>query len=283
MRTTSSTSAAAPSSSPSSSSSSSSDKNNNHKAFRRSVLPHESLAGICIQYNISMQELKSVNNGFVNENTAHAKGWVMIPHFDRDGKRIISDASAGTSGGKGSSDAIDKLRRHYELPGTPEKDEALETNEVEEREGRDVEVIDTIRYEYKPAEKKGVSETKTRKKEREENVDDNRNSNSNTSVSHQHGREVKNDACGPSSMFVRDKPLFTPHKEKPAAAADAITMEGTGIRAAMKYKTKTFFSKLKSKALHLTADLREEQRAGSPNFRESLNDIRGPPPKGKGD
>ena len=279
MRTTSSTSA--PSSS--SSSSSSFDKNNNHKAFRRSVLPHESLAGICIQYNISMQELKSVNNGFVNENTAHAKGWVMIPHFDRDGKRIISDASAGTSGGKGSSDAIDKLRRHYELPGTPEKDDALETNEVEEGEGKDVEVIDTIRYEYKPAEKKGVSETKTRKKEREENVDDNRNSNSNTSVSHQHGRVAKNDACGPSSMFARDKPLFTPHKEKPAAAADAITMEGTGIRAAMKYKTKTFFSKLKSKALHLTADLREEQRAGSPNFRESLNDIRGPPPKGKGD
>ena len=88
---------------------------------------------------------------------------------------------------------------------------------------------------------------------------------------------------GPSSMFARDKPLFTPHKEKPAAAAEAITMEGTGIRAAMKYKSKTLFSKLKSKALHLTADLREEKRADSPNFRESLNDIRGPPPKGKGD
>ena len=42
-------------------------------------------------------------------------------------------------------------------------------------------------------------------------------------------------------MFARDKPLFTPHKEKPAAAADAITMEGVGIRAAMKYKSKTFF------------------------------------------
>jgi hypothetical protein len=144
-------------------------------------------------------------------------------------------------------------------------------------------VIDTIRYEYKPAEKKGEygkSETKTRKKEREKENDVNSNSND-ASQKSQHATVAN--GYGPSSMFARDKPLFTPHKEKPAAAAEAITMEGTGIRAAMKYKSKTLFSKLKSKALHLTADLREEKRADSPNFRESLNDIRGPPPKGKGD
>jgi len=178
---------------------------------------------------------------------------------------------------------MDKLRKHYELPGTPGKD-TDEKEKEEEEEEKNIEVIDTIRFEYEPAEKKGEygkNETKTRRKEREE-------SNTGLSVSHQQQENtvLATDAgggFGPSSMFARDKPLFTPHKEKPAAAADAITMEGVGIRAAMKYKSKTFFSKLKSKALHLTADLREEKRASSPNFRESLNDIRGPPPKGKGD
>ena len=65
---------------------------------------------------------------------------------------------------------------------------------------------------------------------------------------------------GPSSMFARDKPCL--HRtRKTCGAADAITMEGVGIRAAMKYKSKTFFSKLKSKALHLTADLREGEKS----------------------
>ena len=250
-------------------------------AFRRPIEPHESLTGMCIKYNVSMADIRSVNNGLVNESTVHAKGWVMIPRSDRNGKKIEEECEKKSNSG---SNAMDKLRKHYELPGTPGKDTA-EKEKDEEEEEKNIEVIDTIRFEYEPAEKKGEygkNETKTRRKEREE-------SNAGLSVSHQQQENtatLANDAgggFGPSSMFARDKPLFTPHKEKPAAAADAITMEGVGIRAAMKYKSKTFFSKLKSKALHLTADLREEKRASSPNFRESLNDIRGPPPKGKGD
>lgn len=275
-----------------SSSSSSSSKNNNVgiTAFRRNVEPTETLAGLCIKYNIAMADIHRANNGtLVNENTAHAKGWVMIPYFDRDGKKINNDSETKPSSSS-SEKAIDKLRRHYSLPGTPEKGTTTKTNtntakddDEKEAHKKEIEVIDTIRYEYKPAEKKGEygkSETKTRKKEREKENDVNSNSND-ASQKSQHAT-VANE-YGPTSMFARDKPLFTPHKEKPAAAAEAITMEGTGIRAAMKYKSKTLFSKLKSKALHLTADLREEKRAASPNFRESLNDIRGPPPKGKGD
>ena len=251
-------------------------------AFRRPIEPHESLTGLCIKYNVSMADIRSVNNGLVNESTVHAKGWVMIPRSDRNGKKIEDECEKKSNAG---SNAMDKLRKHYELPGTPGKDtDEKEKEKEEEEEEKNIEVIDTIRFEYEPAEKKGEygkNETKTRRKEREE-------SNTGLSVSHQQQENtaLATDAgggFGPSSMFARDKPLFTPHKEKPAAAADAITMEGVGIRAAMKYKSKTFFSKLKSKALHLTADLREEKRASSPNFRESLNDIRGPPPKGKGD
>jgi hypothetical protein len=278
----------------SSSSSSSSSKNTNvgRTAFRRNIEPTETLAGLCIKYNIAMADIHRANNGtLVNENTAHAKGWVMIPYFDRDGKKINNDSETKPSTSSSSEKAIDKLRRHYSLPGTPEKGTTTKTNtntakdddDEKEAHKKEIEVIDTIRYEYKPAEKKGEygkSETKTRKKEREKENDVNSNSND-ASQKSQHATVAN--GYGPSSMFARDKPLFTPHKEKPAAAAEAITMEGTGIRAAMKYKSKTLFSKLKSKALHLTADLREEKRADSPNFRESLNDIRGPPPKGKGD
>ena len=240
-----------------------------------------------------MADIHRANNGtLVNENTAHAKGWVMIPYFDRDGKKINNDSEKKPSSSS-SEKAIDKLRRHYQLPGTPEKGTTTKTktktnagaDDDEKEAQKEIEVIDTIRYEYKPAEKKGEygkSETKTRKKEREKEKENDVKSNSNDASQKSQHATVAN-GYGPSSMFARDKPLFTPHKEKPAAAAEAITMEGTGIRAAMKYKSKTLFSKLKSKALHLTADLREEKRAASPNFRESLNDIRGPPPKGKGD
>ena len=274
------------------SSNSTSSKNNvGTTAFRRNIEPTETLAGLCIKYNIAMADIHRANNGtLVNENTAHAKGWVMIPYFDRDGKKIVDDSEKKPSSSLSSSEkAIDKLRRHYQLPGTPEKGTTTETKtnteaaDDEKEAQKEIEVIDTIRYEYKPAEKKGEygkSETKTRKKEREKENDV--KSNSNDAFQKSQHATVAN-GYGPSSMFARDKPLFTPHKEKPAAAAEAITMEGTGIRAAMKYKSKTLFSKLKSKALHLTADLREEKRAASPNFRESLNDIRGPPPKGKGD
>jgi len=274
------------------SSNSTSSKNNvGTTAFRRNIEPTETLAGLCIKYNIAMADIHRANNGtLVNENTAHAKGWVMIPYFDRDGKKIVDDSEKKPSSSLSSSEkAIDKLRRHYQLPGTPEKGTTTKTKtnteaaDDEKEAQKEIEVIDTIRYEYKPAEKKGEygkSETKTRKKEREKENDVKSNSND-ASKKSQHATVAN--GYGPSSMFARDKPLFTPHKEKPAAAAEAITMEGTGIRAAMKYKSKTLFSKLKSKALHLTADLREEKRAASPNFRESLNDIRGPPPKGKGD
>ncbi|CAL6300715.1 unnamed protein product [Bathycoccus prasinos] len=278
-----------------SSPSSSSSKNNNVgiTAFRRNIEPTETLAGLCIKYNIAMADIHRANNGtLVNENTAHAKGWVMIPYFDRDGKKINNDSEKKPSSSS-SEKAIDKLRRHYQLPGTPEKGTTTKTktktnagaDDDEKEAQKEIEVIDTIRYEYKPAEKKGEygkSETKTRKKEREKEKENDVKSNSNDASQKSQHATVAN-GYGPSSMFARDKPLFTPHKEKPAAAAEAITMEGTGIRAAMKYKSKTLFSKLKSKALHLTADLREEKRAASPNFRESLNDIRGPPPKGKGD
>jgi len=274
------------------SSNSTSSKNNvGTTAFRRNIEPTETLAGLCIKYNIAMADIHRANNGtLVNENTAHAKGWVMIPYFDRDGKKIVDDSEKKPSSSLSSSEkAIDKLRRHYQLPGTPERGTTTKTKtnteaaDDEKEAQKEIEVIDTIRYEYKPAEKKGEygkSETKTRKKEREKENDVKSNSND-ASKKSQHATVAN--GYGPSSMFARDKPLFTPHKEKPAAAAEAITMEGTGIRAAMKYKSKTLFSKLKSKALHLTADLREEKRAASPNFRESLNDIRGPPPKGKGD
>jgi len=274
------------------SSNSTSSKNNvGTTAFRRNIEPTETLAGLCIKYNIAMADIHRANNGtLVNENTAHAKGWVMIPYFDRDGKKIVDDSEKKPSSSLSSSEkAIDKLRRHYQLPGTPERGTTTKTKtnteaaDDEKEAQKEIEVIDTIRYEYKPAEKKGEygkSETKTRKKEREKENDVKSNSND-ASQKSQHATVAN--GYGPSSMFARDKPLFTPHKEKPAAAAEAITMEGTGIRAAMKYKSKTLFSKLKSKALHLTADLREEKRAASPNFRESLNDIRGPPPKGKGD
>lgn len=274
------------------SSNSTSSKNNvGTTAFRRNIEPTETLAGLCIKYNIAMADIHRANNGtLVNENTAHAKGWVMIPYFDRDGKKIVDDSEKKPSSSLSSSEkAIDKLRRHYQLPGTPERGTTTKTKtnteaaDDEKEAQKEIEVIDTIRYEYKPAEKKGEygkSETKTRKKEREKENDVKSNSND-ASQKSQHATVAN--GYGPSSMFARDEPLFTPHKEKPAAAAEAITMEGTGIRAAMKYKSKTLFSKLKSKALHLTADLREEKRAASPNFRESLNDIRGPPPKGKGD
>ena len=112
------------------SSSSSSSKNNNVgiTAFRRNIEPTETLAGLCIKYNIAMADIHRANNGtLVNENTAHAKGWVMIPYFDRDGKKINNDSETKPSSSS-SEKAIDKLRRHYQLPGTPEKGTTTKTN-----------------------------------------------------------------------------------------------------------------------------------------------------------
>ena len=58
-------------------------------------------------------------HGLVNESTVHAKGWVMIPRSDRNGKKIEDECDKKHNAG---SNAMDKLRKHYELPGTPGKD-----------------------------------------------------------------------------------------------------------------------------------------------------------------
>ena len=65
--------------------------------------------------------------------------------------------------------------------------------------------------------------------------------------------------------------LHCAEKEEGGAAADAITMEGVGIRVVMKYKSKTFFQSRNQRA---SLDGRFER-----GEREEEKDIRGPPPK----
>ena len=270
--------------------------------FKYRVNAHETISGIAIKFNCEEQQLRRSNKNASSDQVMLARGFVRVPLMDRDGKKIRASCADGTGDAVGSTErnsgndgavvvkktslAIEKLRLHYSLNDDDDDDKA-------KKNVRDSEDDKEIRYEYEPKARDIVGRNGTTKvvslRKKDSNGSGFEEPPPSQSSSSRNAKAESSCSMNSSSQFARDKPLFTPNKlgnnNNSSSSSDAtiIHMEGNGIRAAIKYNLKTSFSKMKTKALDLTADLREEKRIRNQSASLDFDDIRGPVAKGKGD